>query len=109
MQDAMKGMDETHKGYMQAMVDMRQPMMEGMMAKDADVAFVCGMIPHHQGAIAMARVVLKHGDDPQARKIAERMIKDQEKDFQEMTAWRRSMRKSDTVGGRSAARHRVGL
>lgn len=40
-------------------------MHEGMMMEDVDVAFACGMIAHHQGAIDMAEVLLEHGDDPQ--------------------------------------------
>lgn len=56
---SMQGMTDAQKAYMEAMMKMHAPMMTGVHAKDPDVAFVCRMIPHHQGAIDMARVVLK--------------------------------------------------
>jgi uncharacterized protein (DUF305 family) len=52
-----------------------------------DVDFVRGMIPHHQGAIDMAKVQLKHGKDPELRKMAERIIADQEREIAEMQTW----------------------
>ena len=61
MQGMMANMNEAQKGYMQAMMKMHGPMMAAHMVKDSDVAFVCGMIAHHQGAIDMADVVLKTG------------------------------------------------
>jgi uncharacterized protein (DUF305 family) len=90
MQD-MKGMmgqmSETHKGLHEAMMKMDPAMMQGMMIKDPDLAWACAMIPHHQGALDMSRALLKSGDNDDARKIAEKTIRDQEKDIAELKQW----------------------
>ena len=54
---------------------------------DADADFVRGMIPHHQGAIDIAKVALQHGKDEQINKWAADIIREQEREISEMRDW----------------------
>lgn len=80
-------MDQAHTDLMAGMDAMNRDMMTGAMAEDIDVAFVCGMIPHHQGAISMAKAELLHGDDEWAREMAQKVIDAQEAEIADMLAW----------------------
>ncbi len=75
------------EAYMDAMDRMHGPMMEGVENADPDVAFVLGMIPHHQGAIDMAKIVLEYGKDDFTRTLAQEVIAAQEKEIAEMRDW----------------------
>lgn len=65
------------------------PMMEAMQSTDPDVAFVKGMIPHHQAAIDMARAVLELGSDQQTRAWAQQTITAQQTEIDDMRQWLR--------------------
>jgi uncharacterized protein (DUF305 family) len=79
--------DEAHSALMKGMDAMNGDMAQGMMVEDIDAAFVCGMIPHHQGAIAMAEAVLAHGDDPWVKELAQKVIDAQTQEIADMKAW----------------------
>lgn len=51
---------------------------------DVDVDFVRLMIPHHRSAVAIARVLLDNSEDPTTRRMAEDVVRMQEKEIGEM-------------------------
>jgi uncharacterized protein (DUF305 family) len=53
-----------------------------------DRAFIDNMVPHHQTAIAMARIELAHGKQPQARRLARAIIAAQNDEIALMKRWR---------------------
>jgi uncharacterized protein (DUF305 family) len=62
-------------------------MMGDMAAKptgDVDADFVAMMVPHHQGAIDMALAVLRHGQNPQIRRLAQEIIVTQQQEIAAM-------------------------
>src|SRR4051794_9022008 len=54
---------------------------------NTDIDFMKAMIPHHQGAIDMARAELAFGKDPEVKKLAESIIKAQETEIAQMQDW----------------------
>ena len=76
--------------YMKEAMEAHTKMMEHMQTKpsgDPDKDFVMMMIPHHQGAVDMARLELKYGKDAELRALAENIISSQEKEIVQMKAW----------------------
>ncbi len=54
---------------------------------DPDRDFVTMMIPHHQGAIDMAKVLLLYGKNEQLKRLAQEIIADQQNEVQLMQLW----------------------
>lgn len=73
------------RGYKKSMTDMMAdlPAFTG----EADGDFMRQMKVHHGSAIAMAEAELRHGDDPEARALAEKIIRDQRAEIAEIDAW----------------------
>lgn len=84
---AMSGMESASTlAFMEANMKMHADMAIEFTG-DADADFIRGMIPHHQGAVEMARIVLEHGKDPEVRKLAEGIIAAQESEIAWMQEW----------------------
>jgi uncharacterized protein (DUF305 family) len=57
-------------------------------AKPYDRAFIDAMVPHHQGAIRMARAQLARGEDRELQRLATAIVSAQEREIRRMNAWR---------------------
>lgn len=80
----------SHTPAEKAYMDAHQKMMAAMVqpsSGDPDETFAMMMIPHHQGAIDMAKVELQYGKDPELRAMAQKIIDAQEKEIAEFKAW----------------------
>jgi len=69
---------------MQAMERMDAGMMAAKPTGNPDRDFAAMMIPHHQGAIDMAKVELIYGRDPVLRRLAQGIIVDQQQEIELM-------------------------
>ncbi len=72
---------------MSGMTKMNQAMSGAPMTGDPDRDFVAMMMPHHQGAIDMARGELQYGKDPTLRQMAKDIVTAQEKEIADMRRW----------------------
>lgn len=54
---------------------------------NTDIDFIKSLIPHHKGAVDMAKIVLKYGTDPEIKAMAERVIETQQDEIQLMKDW----------------------
>jgi uncharacterized protein (DUF305 family) len=89
--DMNMNMDSSGTKFMQDMdVSMKQmdhDMSEAPMTGNVDHDFAAMMVPHHQGAIDMAKGELSYGKNPVMRRLAEEIIVDQESEIAVMNLW----------------------
>ena len=69
------------------MAEMEQSMKAAPMNGDVDHDFAAMMIPHHEGAIEMAKSELLYGKDPTMRRMAEEIMVDQKSEIDAMNLW----------------------
>jgi uncharacterized protein (DUF305 family) len=77
------GMSESEMG-----MDMDPTMLND--AKPFDRAFIDMMVPHHEGAVKMAKQQLKDGAEPRLRRMAKGIITAQAKEIAQMRGWRKA-------------------
>jgi uncharacterized protein (DUF305 family) len=81
-----QGTSPAGQRYMDAMAKMQKDMSKDP-SGDADVDFARMMIPHHEGALDMAKIELQHGKDAKLRLMAEKLIKAQSKEVGDLRDW----------------------
>src|SRR6201997_5640306 len=88
---ALAQMEPRAMSFMHAMKDsmarMDNGMKSGPMNGDIDHDFATMMMPHHQGAIDMAKAELLYGKDPVMKRLAEEIVVDQQSEIQAMQLW----------------------
>lgn len=79
--------------YMLENKKMMDKMNSMKMTGDADKDFAMMMSSHHQGAIDMANIELKHGKDPKMKAKAQKIVDTQPKEIKEMQDWLNTQKK----------------
>jgi uncharacterized protein (DUF305 family) len=81
-------------GHMMAMTDeQKQGMMMSMDLGGADaefdLRFINGMLPHHEGALVMAKDALSKSQRPEIKKLAQDILTSQQQEIEQMEQWRK--------------------
>ena len=79
-------LSEASKAYEAAAQKMHKDM-SSTYTNDVDIDFVRGMIPHHQGAIDQAEILLKYSTNPRLRRLAGGIIASQRREIRFMEKW----------------------
>lgn len=87
-----------HNASQGHMMEMSSDQMQSMMMNmdlgtadaEFDLRFINGMIPHHQGATAMAKDALNKSKRPEIKKLAQQIITEQNAEINQMKQWRQA-------------------
>ena len=84
--DKERGM-EASRALQAAQATMSERMSAAPLTGDPDRDFLAQMIPHHEGAIDMSKVLLKDGVRPEVRRLAQEIIAHQQTEIEMMKRW----------------------
>lgn len=105
IRDAMHDMGEHgggHLGMSESEMGMDMDAADLEPAKPFDRAFIDAMVPHHEGAVAMAKRLLESGEQPRLRNMAQDIVDAQTKEIAQMREWRKDWYGSTGTGGHDA-------
>ena len=85
------------EAYVKGTNTMHSDMMLGIAEPVADMAFARGMLPHHIGAVDMAKVQLQYGTDEEMRKLAQDIIDAQQPEIELIQNWIAANKVPDTA------------
>jgi uncharacterized protein (DUF305 family) len=77
------------KTTMHSATNMHMAMDLGAADANFDLRFIDAMIPHHQGALDMAKDAKEKSQRPEMQKLADEIIKAQTKEIADLQAWRK--------------------
>ncbi len=63
--------------------------LNSLAGRQLEITFMAGMIPHHQAAIAMAKLELQRGTHAQLKTMADNIVASQQHEIDQMTNWLR--------------------
>ena len=84
---AAERMNAADQAMASGMTTMQQRMAAAPMTGDTDHDFVVMMMPHHAGAVDMAKIELREGKSPELRRLARSIVADQQSEIAQMQAW----------------------
>lgn len=80
-------------GMAASMSGMDMQKLDSLSGKAFDLEFVKQMIPHHEGAVVMAKEALKRSKKDEIKTLAAAIIRDQQAEIQQMTGWQQEWNK----------------
>lgn len=88
-EEEMTHVQEQSKAKTEMMMGMDQVVnvLENKSGDELDAAFINMMIPHHEGAVAMAEAIIGRGNHSELKIFAQRIIDAQQKEIAQMKEW----------------------
>ena len=81
------------EGMRDGMTGMDMPKLDSLKESLFDLEFIKQMIPHHEGAVSMAKEALQKSENPEIKELAESIVRSQDMEIKKMREWQISWEK----------------